>query len=129
MLASVGLGALMAGGAVTIGAAPASAAWSDCTYDYACMWQSTDYPYSPNASFQYNIRQLTASNNLVNSVVNRGATAKARFFDGFDFTGAYFTLDREGNLSGAQWRDPYLANGTDSTTTPWSNRISSGKFV
>ncbi|WP_454299964.1 peptidase inhibitor family I36 protein [Salana multivorans] len=128
-LASVSLGAILAGGGLVLVASPASAAWSNCSSNYACMWQGKTYPNSPNASFKTALQELTSSNNKVNSVVNRGDTSAVRFYDGANYTGASLLMDREGNWFGFQWRDPDLSNGTDDTSTDWSNRISSGKFV
>ena len=127
-IASLSLGALMAGGAVALVATPASAAWNSCTANYACMWKNQDYPNGPNALFASALPGLSTSDNLIKSVVNRGYTSSVRFYDGSDYTGDSFLMNHEGNTSGVQWRDPFLANGTDTTSVNWSNKITSGRF-
>lgn len=57
-LASVSLGAILAGGGLVLVASPASAAWSNCSSNYACMWQGKTYPNSPNASFKTALQEL-----------------------------------------------------------------------
>lgn len=94
------------------------------------MWQLGSYGTGgPDASFLVSLPYMNKSNDKVNSVVNRGYTSRARFYEGANYSGLYITLNREGNLIGEQWRDPNLSNGTDATTANWANRISSGKFV
>ncbi len=55
------------------------------------------------------------------------AASIARFYDASNCTGAYITLNNPAR--GGQTRDPMLSNGTDATSSNWSNRISSAQFV
>lgn len=119
------IGILAAAGLVLVGAGPASAAYTDCSSGYACMWTGNSYPGSPNASFQSWIA-LNDSANKINSIVNNGNNSIAHFYDRADRTGANIALNNPAR--GGQWRDPNLSNGTDATTDPWNNRISSAQF-
>ncbi|MBU5422553.1 peptidase inhibitor family I36 protein [Cellulomonas hominis] len=125
LLKVVPLGLVVATGLV-IGATPASAAYTDCSSGYACMWTSNSYPGAPNASFQYSI-VLSSTSNAINSIVNNGNSSVARFYDAGNFTGSYISLNNPAR--GGQTRDPNLSNGTDATTANWANRISSAQFV
>jgi len=125
LLKTVPLSLLVMGGLV-IGATPASAYYTDCPAGSACLWTSNSYPGTPNASFQYSV-VLSGSNNLINSIVNNGNSSIARFYDASNYTGSYIALNNPAR--GGQSRDPMLSNGTDATTTIWSDRISSAQFV
>lgn len=121
--------------AVTLGLAgitsPAQAGYTDCQpRGYACMWQGNTYPGNPNASFEYEIRYLSGSNDEVSSIVNNGYCGSfsiARYYIDYQFAGASFAMYCP--ESGLQSRDPYLTNGTNATSANWDNKISSARFV
>lgn len=111
---------------MAFGATPASAGYTDCQYEWACMWTANNYPGNPNASFKFNVK-LKDSNNKINSIANNGKSSIARFYDADSAIGKFICLNNPSR--GKQWRDPDLSNGTDITKVNWSNRISYAKFV
>lgn len=119
--------ALMLALGLAVVATPAQAAWQDCDRGSSCLWNSTSYPGSPDASFVQFVN-LTA-NATIKSVANRGNTCNARFYEKTNFKGESFFLYHEGRQGGGQWRDPNLSNGTEYTSENWSNRVRSGQFV
>jgi hypothetical protein len=124
--ARLAVGFAAAAGLVMVGAGPASANYTDCPATYACMWTSNSYPGSPNASYKTAVA-LSSSSNLINSISNNGSSSIARFYDASNYKGAHITLNNPAR--GGQTRDPMLSNGTDATSSDWSNRISSANFA
>lgn len=116
---------LIMAGTSLVSASPASAAYTDCPSGRSCLWAGNNYPGLPNGVFVSDI-VLSSYDNQINSIVNNGTSWRSRFFDANNFTGVSISLN---NLArGGQTRDPNLSNGTDATTSNWSNRISSAHF-
>lgn len=107
-------------------AAPAGAAYTDCSSGRACLWTGYSYPGTPNASFLSSVI-LSGSNNQISSIVNNGNSSVARFYDAGNHSGVYIALNNPAR--GGQTRDPDLSNGINATSENWDNRISSAKFV
>lgn len=82
------------------------AAVSDCPPTYYCVWVNTDYNDGPGkwAGNQSNytawphsgcgILSLWTWDNCASSVFNHGQSCNMTLYDGINYTGAYFRLDK-----------------------------------
>lgn len=125
---SLALSSIAAVGFIAL-AGPASAAYTDCPSGDGCLWVGTSYPGGPNAYFGGSV-VLSSSNNKGQSIVNNGVHVEpdtVYWYDASDYTGSHITLV-DPAVSGGQWRDPDLSNGTNATSTNWANKISSARF-
>ncbi|GAB3083032.1 hypothetical protein GCM10027186_47790 [Micromonospora schwarzwaldensis] len=130
--------ALLGGTAIAF-EAPAYATESQCGSTSVCLWGEDDYSgcfrgmsttkVDDYATIRWASPCTARIDNGANSVKNEGTSCSVRLYDGVNQSGSFILFNRE--LDGANFRDPYLANGGgtgSSSGQNWQDRISSHLF-
>ncbi|MEH1100493.1 peptidase inhibitor family I36 protein [Micromonospora sp. CPCC 205561] len=123
--------------ALVVGQTSAQASESQCTAGQVCVWGENDYTgcfrgMTANGFDYSTITWSTCSakiDNGANSVKNEGRSCAVRLYTDANHSGSSILFNREAD--GANFRDPYLANGGglgSANGLNWQDRISSHKF-